>query len=314
MIYFLVGDKNRKIKYDKLTSKIKKNNPGLIKKVYDVSQGEEEDFIEEISTDSIFGGKKFLILKRTEKIKKITGFLKGLEKFNFNNKEVIIDFSTENKKFSKYAVKRAKKLGKIIEVKNDKKNFEVINFIKSELKITSPQAHDLMEMIGTDITNIKTEIKKIQNYLDGEKFKIDKIKNIINISVEYSIFELIDNMLKGKKNGLISFLRQEKSYMLFLYLFFKKMKMSLKLKLLQDQGLIQRTYKYNVYQNKYYPEIKKYISGHPYAIFMALKSLDKTMEIQDYQRILYDLLKVELSIKSGKIDIETAMEIFIMKF
>ncbi|OQY08747.1 MAG: hypothetical protein B6I28_04265 [Fusobacteriia bacterium 4572_132] len=313
MIYFLIGGSMRKIEYDKLEGKIKKENPNIEKKVFDIVQNEEENFLLDVEMNSMFEGKKLLILKRAEKRKRIEGLFKILTKYNLQNKEIIIDFDNSEKEFSKSAIKIAKELGKIIEVKKDKGNNGIIEYIKEELKINTKQAHNLMEMIGTNIEKITNEIEKIKNFFDGEEFDIKKVKKIITIQQEYSIFELLEELMNGSKRGLIDYLQREKAYILFIYTFLNKLKMNLKLKLLQNEGQINMVYNYNSYIRTLYPKLKKYFTVHPYALFKQLQNMDNK-SIEFYEKKIDELLKVELKIKSGEMNDETAIELFIMKF
>jgi len=313
MIYFLIGGLTRKIEYDKLEKKIKGENPGIEKKVFDIVQKEEEEFLLNVEINSMFEGKKFLILRRAEKRKRIEGLFKILSKYNLQNKEIIIEFDNSEKDFSKSAMKIAKELGKIIEIKKDKGNNVIIEYIKQELEINTKQAHNLMEMIGTNIGKINNEIEKIKIFLDGKEFDVEKIKKIITIQQEYSIFELLEELLNGSKKDLINYLKREKAYMLFIYTFLNKLKMNFKLKLLENEGKIGTVYNYNTYIRTVYPKIKEYFTVHPYALFKQLQNMDNK-SIEFYENKIDELLKVELKIKSGLMDDETAIELFIMKF
>ncbi len=94
-----------------------------------------------------------------------------------------------------------KELGKLIVVKESTQGENAVSFIKEELGIDSKLAYELKEMIGTDIQLVKNELDKIKNYFNTRKFDLVEAKKIISIKEEYSIFEVIDKVIKGNKEN-----------------------------------------------------------------------------------------------------------------
>ena len=89
MFYFIYGDTPLPLKYEELVEKIKKSFPSIPVKIFDASQGEEEDFLGSISINSMFVAKELIVLKRAEKIKKLENVLKIVEEYDLSKKEVI---------------------------------------------------------------------------------------------------------------------------------------------------------------------------------------------------------------------------------
>ena len=121
MFYFIYGDIPLPLKYEELLEKIKKSNPNIPTKIYDASQGEEENFLESISINSMFASKELLVLKRAEKYKKLDQLLKIIGDYDLGKKEIIITYEEELNDFrkafnevGKKVLTNAEKLGKII--------------------------------------------------------------------------------------------------------------------------------------------------------------------------------------------------------
>ncbi|TDT71783.1 DNA polymerase III delta subunit [Hypnocyclicus thermotrophus] len=305
MFYILTGDYSIELEYNKL---IKKNNYPII--TFDATQKEDfENFLQKISTNNMFGNNETIILKRAEKLSKLSNFIKTISNFNILNKIVIILI---NKKLTAKQIKECESFAKVIigETKNEKDFY--INYIKNELKISTNDAFKLTEMIGHDIYKIKNEIEKIKNYFYEEEFYIEKAKNIISINEEYNSFEAIENLLLGNPNEVYKMINKDKSHMLILYTLTKEFQNILKLTLLINEGKIINTNNYNKFKNSY--ENNKYLfnNTHPYSVFKKLKYINK-YTISSIKEILKEILITEANIKNGLIKDDIAIELLIKK-
>ena len=101
MLYFIYGDNPLELKYEDLKKEIIKKDPGIMPRYFDVSQKEDEDFLQAISINSMFGGSELLVLKRFELYKKPENFIKIMENYNIVNKDVIILYEEELNAFGK---------------------------------------------------------------------------------------------------------------------------------------------------------------------------------------------------------------------
>ncbi|BDU50470.1 DNA polymerase III subunit delta [Haliovirga abyssi] len=315
MLYLVVGDKSREFEYSNLVKKIKEKNSGITEEYFDLSQKEEEKFLQSVSSNSIFGGKKFIILKRAELVKRSDSFFKILKKYSYDNNEVIVDYFDEKKKFSKTALKIAKEIGKVIESYEYKKGEKAISYIKDNLSIDSREAHELMQMIGDNYNTIKNEVEKIKLFLNGEEFEIDKIKNIVSLREEYTIFESIDKLINGKKRVLLDYLNMNpNSYIMFFEMIVRELKLILKLKILENERKIDVRGGYPSFRDKAYLNIKGYFGKmHPYVIFNRLKIL-KIINEKNLKIELEKLLTIDYKIKSGQSPADIEIKNFIIEF
>ncbi|MBZ4683556.1 MAG: polymerase subunit delta [Fusobacteriaceae bacterium] len=305
MFYILTGDYSIELEYNEL---IKKHNYPIT--TFDATQKDEfEIFLQKISTNSMFGNNETIVLKRAEKLSKLSDFIKTISNFNILNKIVIILI---NKKLTAKQIKSCEAFAKVIigETKNEKEFY--INYIKNELKIKTNEAFQLTEMIGHDIHKIKNEIEKLKNYFYDEEFNLEKAKNIISINEEYNSFEAIENLLLGNPNEVYKMINKDKSHMLILYTLAKEFQTILKLTLLINEGKVMSTNNYNKFKDNYEHNKHLFNNSHPYAVFKKLQYINK-YTITSIKEILKEVLITEANIKNGLIKDDIAIEILIKK-
>lgn len=316
MLYIIVGDKTKEIQYDSILSKVRQQNPGIQERFFDANQNETSLFMEALQTNSMFGGRQLLVLKRAEEADNLTSFLETIKLFNLDSKEIIIDIEKKGNIFGKKAQGIAEEIGKLIIVKSKNEDETVTEFIKRELNIDGRQAFLLKEMIGTDIQKVKNEINKIKNYLDGSEFNIDKVKNIVSIKEEYNIFEVVDKTLKGNKKEGLKYIGNDGNTHLFLYNLAQEIKNILKLKLLVKQGKINLTNNFNNFNSdfniykKYFKKGSTYM--HPYGVFKKMDKLN-IFDIDKLKKLLQLCHETEYKIKNGYGDDKTLIELLILK-
>jgi DNA polymerase-3 subunit delta len=323
MNYLIVGDSSTELIYSDLIDKITKETPNITTKIFDSSLKEEDLFFQSISINSMFGGKELIILKRAEKVDKIWNFFKALNNFNIVNKDIIIiytthldDFGRVTKPFSKKAMDAAKNGNfKIIEVE-DKKGDTTTNYIMNTLKVDKSTAIKFKEMVGDDISTLRQEIQKVNNFLDGESFSFEKLKNIITISKEYNTFDMVKELLQGKKKHSLEHLKKSQEYAFFLAILQNELLTLLKLRILFEEGEIKSLRNYNTFKiafekNKNLFRNKKGFA-HPYGVFLKLPLIEN-LSAQKIQNHLDKTLEIEKKFKSGEGELEIMLEMFILE-
>jgi DNA polymerase-3 subunit delta len=327
LLYFLYGDKPLELKYEDLKKEIIKKDPGIIPRYFDVSQKENEEFIQAISINSMFGGRELLVLKRFQLLKKPENFIKLIGNYNIVNKVIIILYEEELNAFGKAENPVSKKLlgelsksFKLIEARQEKEGKSLAFYVEKELEIKESDAEKLLEMIGRDSMKVRQEIEKIKIFLNGEKFSFENVKGILSISKEYHIKNLVDEFLSGNRENLLYHLKHERDYMSFIYILSNELDILLKLKMFQEKGTLPYSTSYRVFQDKVYQGIKEYFlksdgknSIHPYQLFLKFNLLN------DYSsefilKKLMDILEIEYKFKSGQGNEEIMVESFIVSF
>lgn len=326
MFYFIYGDTPLPLKYEELMEKIKKSNPNIPVKVYDVSQGEEESFLESISINSMFVPKELIVLKRAEKNKKLDQLLKIVEEYDLTKKEVVVvyeeelnDYGKAINEVGKKVLTNAEKLGKVVVARKALEKKGIDFFIEKELEISEYEAEKLSEILGDDFFRVKNEVEKIKNFLNGQTFILEKVLPILSISDEYNLKKLVEDfMVEDNMEMLLDYLKKSKEYMLFLYLISEELTFALKLVGLKKSGELRENISYNDFKGNMYEKIKKYFKNsrgyvREYPIFLKLKYMSLFNE-QFLLKKIEDFLKVEFLIKNGGIEENIGIEKFIIDF
>ena len=79
-----------------------------------------------------------------------------------------------------------------------KESKATLNYVKQNLNITEKDAKNFIELLGDDYYHIKNETNKVANFLEGQPYSFEKIKNLISIDKDYNMKDLIENFLKTK--------------------------------------------------------------------------------------------------------------------
>ncbi|MGL5917748.1 MAG: hypothetical protein ACRCYM_00685 [Cetobacterium sp.] len=326
MFYFMYGDTPLPLKYEELMVKIKESNPHIPIKVYDASQGEEENFLESISINSMFVQKELIVLKRAEKSKKLDNLLKIVADYDLTKKEVVVvyeeelnDYGKAINEVGKRVLTNAEKLGKTIEARKASEKKGIHFFIEKELQISEYESEKLAEILGDDFFKVKNEVQKIKSFLNGDTFILENVLPIVSISDEYNIKKIIEDfMVKDNSLILIEQLKKTKEYMLFIYLITEELNLALKLVCLKKSGEIQESLSYNQFKASVYEKIKKNFKTsrgytREYPIFLKFKYVSIYKE-EFLLKMIEKLLKIEYSIKTGLIEESIGIEKYIIDF
>lgn len=328
MVYFLYGDVPLQLKYDELIEKIQKENPNIPCQFFDVTQDETDDIFQALSTNSMFIPKSLIVVRRLEKMKGLNSFIKSLNEFNYTQKIIVLVYEETLNDYNKPVnplekainIKNIEAVAKLIPARKELEKKSLQFFVEKKLSCTEYEAEKFIEMIGEDFLKIKNEIEKVENFLNGEPFKLENVKHILSINTEYNLYKLVENFLYNKEYlKLIEYLSNEKSYMLFLNIISEEMAILFKLKDLYQRGVINSTISYNRFKADIYPTIKnsfkkddfKFIAEYP--LFLKIKHLD-LYPLDFYKKNMKEALITEYKIKTGQIEENIGVEKFILEF
>lgn len=327
MIYLLYGDSAPlQIKYEELLNKIKGEFPGIKEQIFDCSQNEITSFFDVIASNSMFSPHELVILKRAEEYKNLVDIAKSLKLYNLSQKDIIIvyeeflnDYGKPTNEIGKKILNAFEDIAEIICYRKENEKNMTALYIQDSLNISSSEAQDLIDLVGDDFFKIKNEIAKIQNFLDGERYSLTKVKPILSLNQENNLKKLIEVFLISHENeNLIEYIRQEKIYSLFIYSISEELMLLQKLLILIKEGKFNKNTSYNTFKDKIYEDIKQYFTNdrgflHPYVIFLKIKNA-QTFELDLVNEKLEDLLNLEYNIKTGNCDIDIETEAFILNF
>ena len=319
MIYFIGGKKQREFKYFEILEKIRKENIGISESFFDVDLKENEKFLEKININSIFSSQELVVLKRAEKLKNIEEILKYIANLEIVNKEIIIDYDKEDGKFGAKLKKLLDELEKNRKMKvflfQKETEEEIRAYIVNELGINGRDLALLLEMIGNNPFKVRNEVEKIKVFLNGEKFDIEKIKNVVSVEKEYRIYEMTRNILLNNPADVMRYLEQKKEYMGILYSLYSELETMYKISSLKKRGR-KFSRNYNAFKMEF-EEIKEVFKSNnripnSYVIFKKLE-LEQNYTNLNLKKLVFRCWEIEREIKTGKIEMETGVEILIME-
>ena len=319
MIYFIGGKKQREFKYFEILEKIRKENVGISESFFDVDLKENEQFLEKININSRCLSQELVVLKRAEKLKNIEEILKYIANLEIVNKEIIIDYDKEDGKFGAKLKKLLDELEKNRKMKvflfQKETEEEIRAYIVNELGINGRDLALLLEMIGNNPFKVRNEVEKIKVFLNGEKFDIEKIKNVVSVEKEYRIYEMTRNILLNKPADVMRYLEQKKEYMGILYSLYSELETMYKISSLKKRGR-KFSRNYNAFKMEF-EEIKEVFKSNnripnSYVIFKKLE-LEQNYTNLNLKKLVFRCWEIERDIKVGKIEIETGVNVLIME-
>jgi DNA polymerase-3 subunit delta len=328
MLYFLHGDSPPlQIKFQELIQDIKNKNQNIPEKSFDgIDKEDEENFFQNISTMSMFSPLELIIFKRAENLKNLQSFLSGIQKYNVSQKEIVVIYEESLSEYGKIInplgkkeLSLAEELGKVICYRKENEKKAMLLLLQKELNISEGEANKFLEIIGEEYYKVLNEANKVKSYLDGERFDLNKVLPILSVDKEYSLRNLMENFLNKRSYArLLEHLQKEKDYMGFLYMIADELITYLKLDSLMEDKTIYKGINYNTFNSRY-DSIKKLFSKpygqyhHPYTIYSKLDKLG-LYKGEFIQNKLDEILNAEYLVKSGSMEEEIAVEVFIESF
>lgn len=171
----------------------------------------QDYFIENILTKSLFEDEKIIIIKRaTDKILKI---IEELDNKNLDGIYIVINSDNLEKKskLRSFFEKNTKYVCTAFYPDTNqvlsKLTFDF--FKKKNISISGANINLIVSKCNGDREDLFNELKKIENFgNNGKKITQENIAKLINLTENYSISELIDNCLAKNKKKIISILNE----------------------------------------------------------------------------------------------------------
>jgi len=206
----LLYGKNEGLKNEALNILVKDE-----KKIFKYEEKEilenENNFIENILSKSLFDQDKFIIIKRaTDKILKIieTLLLKNLEDTTI----ILNSDNLEKKSKLRSLFEKDKKLVCVPFYRDNDQTLSKLayNFLRSKKISISPSNINLIvNKCSGDRETLINELQKIEYFSkNGKQINSENISKLINLSENHNISELVDNCLAQNKKKIISILNE----------------------------------------------------------------------------------------------------------
>ncbi|TET84915.1 MAG: DNA polymerase III subunit delta [Candidatus Nealsonbacteria bacterium] len=308
MIIFLYGQdtyRSRRKLNEIIEHHKKIHKSGLNLKYLNLNEKSFEDFKDEFQSISMFAEKKLIIFEEAftnQNFKE--NFLKKSKKF-VDSRDIVLFYETKE-------TPRSDPLFKFLKKYTKSQEFELLegenlkNWAKKEIENYKVKIHPialekLIDYVGNDLWQMANEIRKLVSYRENKKIEVKDIELLVKPKIEPEIFKTIDAIASKNKKQALELIHKhlEKGdnplYLLSMINFqFRN--------LLTIRDLIEK--------NKSPYTLLGEAKLHPYVIKKSYSQAQK-FKIDELKKIYQKIFQVDLAIKTGKVEPETALDIFI---
>ncbi len=281
---------------------------GLSLRVFDLKNENFDKFQEENQSLSIFKEKKLIILKNAFSNQEFKEkFLKDKDKFTdsrdvilfYEDKEILpsdslFKFLKKEAKTQEFQLLTGQKLKVWVKEEFGKYGFAVLPEIIDALVLAT----------GDNSWTLTNEIQKLSAYKSGKKssgITLEDIKILVKPQIEINIFKTIDAVAARDRKTALRLIHKQiengenPSHLISMINFqFRN--------LLVVKNLIEKNKPYNL--------IIKISGLHPFVVKKSYEQAKK-ITLQELKKIYQKIFQIDLEIKTGKIEPETALDLFI---
>lgn len=285
---------------------------------FDLSDTPIQDVIHEAESYPFFGGNKLIIVHDsyiftgkkvthsfTHEIEQLERYINDPSEFSVLVFLAPYDKLDKRKKITKLVLKKAEVIEANPDKQTDVKEYALSFFSQKGLSISREGVDLLVNLTDHNLTRTIREAEKLALYHSGETaVSIDAIHQLVSKSLEQNIFELNERVLKKDVGGSIQLyqdlLTQKEDPVKILALMISQFRLLLQVKILKNKG----------YQQS---DIATILKVHPYRIKLAVQKQQKFPQ-SVLSQAHHMLITADHEIKTGKVDPELQIELFIWKF
>ncbi len=306
MVYLLYGTKEFGIEEEIKT--LSKNIDEMNISKYDLNNDMLSLALEDAKTMSLFGDKKIVIIDNANMFTGITS--KDSEKIedylNHINENTILIFVVHNDKLDsrKKITKLIKEKGKIKEFNDELDSTNLVRRLFKDYNIEYSTIKLLVDRVGNNPLILQNEINKIKIYKENDKTITDE--DILNLTVkiiEIDIFKLIDYIVKKDKEKALE-------------LYYEMLKMNEEpikiVVILANQFRIMYQSKELLKKGYSEKDIANILKIHPYRVKLAIQN-SRNYSSETLLKYLNNLANIDIGIKTGNLNKDLALELFILK-
>ena len=306
MIYLFYGTKDYEINEE--IKKITKNQNEININKYDLNSVTFKNVLEDLETPSMFEGKKTIIADNANMFTTLTSKdSEDIEKYlNHINQDanLILIVHSEKLDTRKKITKLIKKIGIVKELNENVKRTNIVKQKLKDYNIEDKTIDLFLNRVGTPPLIIQNEIDKIKIYKNKDKNITDEdILNLTVKTVEIDIFKLIDYIVKKDKEKAIE-------------LYYEMLKMNEEpikiIVILANQFRIMYQSKELFKKGYSEKDIAETLKIHPYRVKLALQN-GRNYTAKTLLKYLNNLADIDIGIKTGKLNKDLALELFILK-
>ena len=281
----------------------KTRESGLDLKFFDLQKDSFEKFRDELKQSSLFRERKLLVLKNA------FANAEFKEKFRKNNEEaekkdnVVLFFEEGEIEKEDPFFQFLKSKGKIQEFSNLKET-ELIKWLKKEFEkerteISSEALDRLIGFVGNNLWQMAQEVKKLVNY--KKTIKKEDVDLLVKPKFEPDIFKAIDAVSQKNKKTALFLLRKhleagDSPIYLFSMIIFQ-FRNILSIRELMEKNLT-------------FQKISSQIKLHPFVLKKSYWQAQK-FTLSELRKIYRKILQADFNMKTGRINPEMALELFV---
>ena len=257
-----------------------------------------------VQSISMFDEKKLIILENVLKNKSVSEDLfKYIKKSKLKDDPDVIMVIFQEDKSVGIAFKREASMS---EEFKPLEGIELINWLKKQadknkINISQIALRKLIAYVGNDLWQLNNELNKLGSYKTGQEINEQDIDVLVNAKLDTNIFKTLDALAKRDKKTafklLHEHLEQGENEIYLLSMFVYQVRTLIKLKDLIERGV------------QYY-ELAKKSKLHPFVVKKSSEQL-RNFSLDQLKRIYQYLFEIELGIKKGRLDGQTALDLLI---
>ena len=306
MVYLLYGTKDFEIEEE--IKKLSKDIDEMNISKYDLNNDMLSLALEDAKTISLFSDKKLVIVDNANMFTGSTSKDSELieEYLNHINENTTLVLIVHNDKLDtrKKITKLIKKVGKVQEFNDELDTTSLVRKLFKDYNIDYKTIQLFIDRVGNNPLIIQSEINKIKIYKDNDKnITEEDILNLTAKLIEIDIFKLIDYIVRKNKEKALE-------------LYYEMLKMNEEpikiVVILANQFRIMYQSKELLKKGYSEKDIASTLKIHPYRVKLAIQnSRNYTSDI--LLKNLNALADIDIGIKTGTINKDLALELFILK-
>lgn len=275
-----------------------------------------KDIIDVCSMPNLLAPKRLVMIKRIirnglEGEQKIMlEYLEKNKKSLEEDEDLVIVFWEEN------ISKKTNKLFKLLGTLDKKQEFEKLAGVKLDswilkrikeldvgANISKTALEKLIAYCGNETLILNTELQKLVNYVNGRMISDQDIEILVRANIDANIFATIETLASGNKKQALKFLHDHLSkgddpfYIMSMFIY--QFRNLLKVADLAEKRIPEY-------------EIAKLTKMHPFVVRKSLRQI-RDFTFARLKGIYNKLLDIDVKVKTGKMDMKLALDVFIVE-
>ncbi len=306
MVYLLYGTKDFQINEE--IKKITKKQDQMNISKYDLNNTLLKLIIDDAQTISMFEDKKTVIVDNANMFTGTTSKDSDIIEnyLNHINENTVLILIVHNEKLDtrKKITKLIKKIGIVKEFNDETNPAVIVKKLLKDYNINDKTINLFIDRVGNNPLIIQNEINKIKIYKGNNKTISDEdILNLTTKIIDIDIFKLIDYIIKKNKNKALELyhemIKMNEEPIKILVILANQFRIMYQSKELLKKGYSEK-------------DIASILKIHPYRVKLAIQN-SRSYPSEVLLKHLNNLADIDIGIKTGKLNKNLALELFMLK-